>query len=600
MTDDGLALMARRFHQRPIRPFLGAISMAITVRAAANAHRQRDAGAHSAPPNRSRQIAKILVRNGFGFIIGRVGREARIPWPSPPDGAHADTRSVSSPERVRLTIEELGPTFIKLGQILSTRGDLVPANYRAELIKLQDAAPPVPEDQVRAELLAELGRPIEDVFTSFDFTPLASASIGQAHAATLPDGTEVVVKLRRPGALALVTEDLRILQDLALRASQRWEAARDYDLVGIAQEFAQVLRTEFDYVHEAHNVERIAENFAADETAHIPKVYWDLTTARMLTLERIYGCKITDFACIAAEGLSRNAIARRAAYLLLTMILDHGFFHADPHPGNVLVEQDGRIGLLDFGMVGAVDAATQGRLLRLVMGVTEKNAGALADVVLELGIASARVDRNALRRDMQRLLDRYGDSVIGDVPVGAFLSEVMDAVRRQHIRLPSDLALLFKTLAMGEGLAKELDPSFNLLEVYIPITHELVRRQVTPAAWTKQLLLAGIDALQVTMQVPQQLRRILGDIERGGFEVNLQPASFDPYFARLERLVNRVLIALLAATCTISTAMIVAASHPARLDWVAEALFLMALVFAGVFGVYILVALLRSRNSRGH
>jgi ubiquinone biosynthesis protein len=575
--------------------------MAITVRAAANAHRQHDPSAQSTPPNRFRQIGKILARNGFGFVIGRVGREGRIPWPKAADGsARKDAMGVSGPERVRLTIEELGPTFIKLGQILSTRGDLVPANYRAELIKLQDAAPPVPEDQIRAELLEELGRPIEDAFKSFDFTPLASASIGQAHAATLLDGTEVVVKLRRPEALALVTEDLRILQDLAQRASRYWDAARDYDLIGIAQEFAQTLRTELDYVHEAHNVERIVENFADDETIRIPRVYWELTSARMLTLERIYGCKITDVACIEADGLSRATIARRAAYLLLTMILDHGFFHADPHPGNVLVEQDGRIGLIDFGMVGAVDAATQGRLLRLVMGITEKNAGALGDVILEMGISSAHVDRNTLRRDMQRLLDRYGDSLIGDVPVGAFLTEVMEAIRRQHIRLPSDLALLFKTLAMGEGLAKELDPSFNLLEVYVPITHELVRRQVTPAAWTKQLLLAGIDALQVTMQVPQQVRRILGDIERGGFEVNLQPASFDPYFARLERLVNRVLIALLAATCTTSTAMIVAAYHPTNLDWAAETLFFLALVFAGVFGVYILIALARTRNVRRH
>ena len=374
-------------------------------------------------------------------------------------------------------------------------------------------------------------------------------------------------------------------------------AAREYDLIGIAQEFAQTLRTELDYQHEAHSLERIAENFDGDDRVHIPKVYWDLTTTRMLTLERIYGCKITDFACIDAEGLRRADIAHRAASILLTMILDHGFFHADPHPGNVLVEQDGRIGLIDFGMVGTVDAATQGKLLRLVIAITEKDAGALADVLLELGVSGAHVDRNTLRRDMQRLLDRYGDSLVGDVPVGAFLGEVMEAIRRQHLRLPSDLALLLKTLAMGEGLAKELYPGFNLLDVYIPLTQDLVRRQFTVSNWTKQFLLAGIDALQVTMQVPQQLRRILGDIERGGFEVNLQPASFDPYFERLQQVVNRILIALLAATCTISTAMIVAAYHPTGWDWVAEALFLLALLFAGVFGVYILVTLLRSRRS---
>ena len=248
----------------------------------------------------------------------------------------------------------------------------MPANYRTELIHLQMHQHPVPEDQIRAELLAELGRPIEDAFKSFDFTPLASASIGQAHAATLLDGTEVVVKLRRPEALALVTEDLRILQDLAQRASRYWDAARDYDLIGIAQEFAQRFAQSLTTSMKRTMWSASLRTLQRMIRFHIPRVYWEFTSARMLTLERIYGCKITDFACIEADGLSRAAIARRAAYLLLTMILDHGFFHADPHPGNVLVEQDGRVGLIDFGMVGAVDAATQGRLLRLVMGVNRK------------------------------------------------------------------------------------------------------------------------------------------------------------------------------------------------------------------------------------
>lgn len=553
--------------------------------------------------NRSRQIIEILVRSGFGYVIGKATWDTQrlmraISPISPKRAAQAEERLVDAPERLRKVIEELGPTFIKLGQILSTRGDLLPAPYRKELAKLQDSAPPVPGDRIRAIIEEEFGRPIGEVFATFQMEPVASASIGQAHAATLPNGTEVIVKLRKPGVTEQVEEDLRILLDLAYVAASHWEMARYYDMVAIVEEFAQTLRAEMDYLHEAHNLERIADNFASDIEVHIPTVYWDLTTTRILTLERIRGVKITNVDELESMGLNRSDIAHRSARILLTMIVRDGFFHADPHAGNVFVEADGTIGLIDFGMVGEVDGASQQQIMQLMLGIVQQDAGRLADTVLDLSIAREHVDRNALRRDLQRLISRYWNRSIGDVRFGAFIAEMIEVLRTRHLRLAPNLALLLKTLGMGEGLAEEVDPTFNLMEVYMPLTEEVVKRRFNANVWARQFLLSGIDALESGLEIPKRLRHILGDIERGGFEVNIQPSSFDPYFLRLERLVNHVLIALLAVSTTISTAFIVAAYHPVGVSHIAEALFLGALLLTIVFGAYIMYLLISARNKK--
>jgi ubiquinone biosynthesis protein len=551
--------------------------------------------------NRSRQIIEILMRHGFGYLLGRAEWDAQRMMRSIRPGKAEEreqARQKEGPEQLRLLIEDLGPTFIKLGQIMSTRGDLLPAGYREELIKLQDSAPPVSGDQIRATFEEEFGRSVDEVFATFEMTPIASASIGQAHAATLPDGSEVIVKLRRPHITEDVEEDLRVLLDLAYRANRQWEMARYYDVVAIVEEFAHTLRAELDYLREAQNLERIAANFEGDSSLHIPKVYWDLTTARVLTLERIRGVKITNVAELQAMKLNRSDVAHRAARILLTMIVRDGFFHADPHPGNVFVEPDGTIALIDFGMVGEVDRSSQQQLARLMLGITRGDAGSLSDVLLDMCITREHADRNALRRDLQRLLSRYWNRSMGDVPFGAFISDMVEMLRSRHMRMPTDLALLLKTIVMGEGLGEDVDPTFNLMDVYVPLTEEVMRSRITLGGWTKQLLLSGIDAVESAMEIPLRLRRILGDIERGGFEINIQPSSFDPYFQRLERLVNHILIALLAVSTTISTAFIVASYRPAGLSAVAEFLFFLALLLTVIFGAYIMVLLIASRRRR--
>lgn len=544
---------------------------------------------------RYRQIVEIISRHGLGFMLGPHGADELIPFRKM-TAATNGARHVSRPEHVRLAIEELGPTFIKLGQILSTRADLLPAPYLDELAKLQDGVPPMPSDAVRETVEEELGRPIEEAFASFEITPLASASIGQAHAATLHDGAEVVVKLRRPGVVEQVDEDLHILMDLAAIAERRWELAQQYDLLAITQEFAQTLREELDYIHEAHNIERYAENFADDPSVHVPRVYWETTTARVLTLEHIKGTKISDVEALEADGLDRRGIAEHATRILLTSILDYGFFHADPHPGNIFIEADGRIALIDFGMTGEVDTATKDVLLRLLLAISRQDAGRLADVVLDLGHTRVHVDRNALRRDMQHMLDRYCDRSLGDVKLTAMLTELLTILRWHHLRLSADLALLVKTLGMSEGLGVRLDPRFNLMDVYIPFTEDLLRRRFSMRQWAGQIMLTGIDALEMAMSLPQQLRRVLGDIERGGFEINVQTQSLEPYLDRLEQLTNRLTLGMLASAFTVGLALLVAAYHPANWDVMSEVLFLAVLMLAGGFGSYILLLILKSRH----
>jgi len=417
---------------------------------------------------RLRQIGSAATRHGLGFLAGPAGLGRLAPFQRGWLGHERRSSPYTRPEHLRLALEELGTTFVKLGQILSTRGDLLPPEYQVELARLQDAAAPVPTPAVLGTVAAELGCDAASMFATFDLQPLAAASIGQAHTATLLDGSEVVVKVRRPGVVAQVDEDLAILARLAGRAARRSQIARRYDLPGLAAQFSATLRAELDYVQEAHNAERFAANFANDPTVHIPAVHWEATTSQVLTLERLRGVKVSDAQALDATGLDRAALARSAASISLRMVFEHGFFHADPHPGNFFVEADGTIGLVDFGMVGSVDDTTRRRLAALLAGFATGDGDALVEGVLALGAASGAVDRRRLREDLLGLAVEQLDRPLGDVSLGSLLGEVLTVVRRHHLVLPAELALLVKTIAMCEGVGAQIDPSFRLASVLLP------------------------------------------------------------------------------------------------------------------------------------
>lgn len=537
--------------------------------------------------NRSRQIAGALLTHGWDFLRNIEDQ---------PTTTRPHTAGNSRPVHLRLALEELGTTFIKLGQILSTRADLLPPDYIAELTKLQDAAPPVPFEAIREALVAELGQPIESAFAEFNPEPLAAASIGQAHAATLQDGTEVVVKIRRPGVVEQVNEDLEILKELASTASRHWEFADRYDLVGLVEEFSQTLRSELDYIREGHSAERFALNFADDPRIHVPRVFWETTTSRVLTLERIRGIKINDLEGLDGQGTDRCWLAKYATNVVLKMVCEDGFFHADPHPGNFFIEPNGAIGLIDFGMVGVLDERTQERLADLLIGINQRDADRLVDVFLDLGVTRKRIDRGAVRRDVEHLLSTYLGVPLGELKITDLLNDIFSAMRRHHMHLPSNLALLFKTVIMIEGLGVTLDPDFNLTAVLVPYAERLVIREYSPFKWVRSFSRASLDLARLGVEMPQQLRRIVSAAEDGNLQIGMRPEGFDPIVDRVEMIANRIVLGVIAAAFINGLAVLVSVYHLPGWERWAWAVFAFGFACALLLGIYLAWSILRPKH----
>ena len=506
---------------------------------------------------RQRQIAEVLVRYEMGHLLKLIGLERFVSL------EHRVLRRGSPhtrPESLRRALEDLGPTFIKLGQVLSTRPDLLPADFQAELAKLQDDTTRL-ESQVIEEIISsELGAAPTEVFASFDPEPLAAASIGQVHAATLHDGTEVVVKVRRPAAATDVELDLEILKNLAARASHRWQEAEKYDLNGLAAGFANLLRAELDYLQEAGN----AANFAGDPGVRIPSVYRELTTSRLITLERIRGIKISDLAALDSSGVDRAALAERLAATVVHVVLVDGLYHGDPQPGNLFVEPDGRLGIVDFGRAGRLDDHLRLQLSHLLIALVNNDADHLTSALLALRVSTAPVDRGRLRADLSALLSRYGGHRIDDVPIGAAVTAVLGIVRRHSLTMSPDVALLLAVLTMHESLTGGLDPDFRFEQALRPYVGRLLASSLTPRAIARRVEQFGAEFVELAGELPGQLHRLLETVGDGRFDVHLRTDELQPLVRRVERLADRLAIAILAAAAIDGLAELAAHTNPGQ------------------------------------
>lgn len=532
---------------------------------------------------RRRQVAAVLTRHGFGLLVQR----SHVPIPG-------RARLMGGPESLRIALQELGTTFIKLGQILGTRSDLLPEEYIVALSALQDRLPPVAPAEVRAVIAEELGAPPEEVFARFDDMPLATASIGQVHAATLHDGTEVVVKVRKPGITEEIELDLLILQDLARLAADRIDSHLVQNLEETVGHFADGLRDELDSTIEARNVEHFAAGLDPRVKVVVPCVYWDYTTSRILTTTRFQGVKITDLPALTSQGVSPRWLARELARMAMHSIFINGFFHADPHPGNYIVQADGTIAVIDFGLVGRLDDSTRRDLVLMLAAWVSGDGDAMAESLIALGVAKGGSEFSQLQSDMRRLVTRYHGARLKDIQAGRMLSDVLRLARRRHLMLRGDLALMAKTLAMHEGIGLALDPYFHLPTVARPFVQSALRGIYLPPpnARTAAMNLGALIDLAGTL--PRRAQRLLTRLERGEMGIAVRPEGMDPLIRDLNRMVNRLSVSILAASFIVGLALVlqtVVSTHGSRILLV---LFAGGLLLAGALGLWLLVSMYRA------
>ncbi|RPE66845.1 ubiquinone biosynthesis protein [Tibeticola sediminis] len=508
---------------------------------------------------RLKEIASVLVRHGFGELVRRLGLADRLEraghalhW----DHA-ADLARLPAPVQVRLALEELGPTFVKLGQILAGRADLFGPEWIAEFEKLHSQVPALPIEALRPQLREDLGAEPEAVFARFDAQPLAAASIAQVHGARLQDGTEVVVKIRRPGIESVIEADLRLMARLAALAEAEWPALKPYRPQQLVREFARSLRRELDLANECRNAERIAANLAALPYIVIPRVYWDWTGARINVQQRIEGVPGERIDALTPEaGFDRERLARRGAHAVLKMIVQDGIYHADPHPGNVFYLRGNRIAFIDFGMVGRLSERRREELLSLLLGLVEREPRAVADVLLEWASDGHGADLAQLEREIEAFVDQYHGVPLAQLRLGQMLADATAILREHQLGLPSDLALLVKAFITLEGLGRSLDPNFHMAAEATPLLRQVLRARYEPRALARRAWGTLRRALGVVEHLPDDVAQILRQARRGQLNIALDIVHLKRVGDQIDRAANRLAMALVIAALVIGSSIV--------------------------------------------
>lgn len=541
---------------------------------------------------RYRQIARSLVRHGLGGLLGPVdvgGRiRQRVPGLSRTLDPGRDALRRSRPVHLREALEELGPAFVKLGQILSTRADLLPPAYIVELERLQDQVPSEPFDQIRLTVERELGTTIELAFRHFVEVPLAAASIGQVHAAELPDGTRVVVKVQRTGIERTIVEDLDILSDMARMGEARSPLLRQADVTGLVKEFSWTIRSELDYRREAANADLFHSALNDGVTVRIPKSFPTHSSRRVLTMERIDGERIDQMRKRAVNGVSPEEIAHRLVGTTADQILRIGTFHADPHPGNFLVCANGALGILDYGMVGTIDERLRERLMLLAIAVSARDSTRIVDELALLGVLSAGWDRRLMERDVSRLVSQYVGASLRDLPLSMILQDAMNLIRRHGIRMPSELALLAKTASMLESLSRRLDPDINVIAGVEPMIRGASREFLSPGFWAGRFRLLPLDTMLLTAAMPGHIQRLLSRIDRNDLTFHVHYDELPETLRSLNGMVNRLAFAIMTAAAWLGTIAIFLAVDPdlTGVEGVLFGIAFMALAGMVMYGMY--------------
>lgn len=512
---------------------------------------------------RVREVLGVVVKFGFGDLLARTGMEGRYFRGRNLLRFRRNRHEIvdlRTEERIRMALEELGPTFIKLGQVLATRPDLVPLELARELRKLQDDVAPFPSAQARAQVEAELGRPIEAVFAHFEEAPVAAASIAQVHRATLRSGEAVAVKVRRPDLESIVATDVEVLRALAALVEENLPDLRAWAPVAVVEEFARSIVGEIDLTKEAENYLRFAGEFADDERIHVPHVERDLCTEKLLVVEWIDGIKASEIAAIDAAGIDRKELARTGTDFVLRQLFVNGHFHADPHPGNLFVLPGGRIAPIDMGQMGTLDRDTLDDLLDLLVGILLRDAERILRLLVRLDLVDDDVDRKAVTRDIDDLIGRFHSVPIGEVNVSQLMTQLFEALARHRVRVPADLFLMGKAMATMEGMARELDPEMDPIEAIRPFVLKLwIERLQDPRYLARDGIRVARAYLDLFTQLPDDLRRISSQLSRGQLGLRVAVEGRAESQRESARSANRLAMAGVIAALLVASAWLVGA-----------------------------------------
>ena len=505
-------------------------------------------GTRAGSLRRFAQISRILVRHGFGFVFD-VRRDRR---------ENKGLQEFLAPNfgvRMRRSLDDLGPTFVKFGQVLSTRSDVFPEGILSELQKLQDTARPMPAGRAQAILERELGAPVEEVFSAFDPVPLGSASIGQVHRAVLRTGEIVAVKVQRPEAPGRIAADLELMREFADFVDRRFAQRVLVDARGLVAEFEVVVRRELDYTAEAQNARRFAANFAGTPVV-IPSVYRELSTSKVLTMEFVVGTRFRDIRPLLMAPSERRRVASMGADAIFKMAFEDGFFHGDPHPSNLLLTPEGDLALLDFGMVGFMSRGDIESLSRLFIAVIQRDASAALRALEGLGVRYATEVRGELVRELREFLNKYSGLSVGEVTLGQALSELIALARRYRVRMPPVFPLLTKALVTAEGLARSIDPTINVYEVARPYARRLLSQRYRPRVLAEVATERSLEYARYVGEYPEQVRQLLGELADGELEVQLKHGGLDELIGSVDVLANRLVFAVVTAALLVGSSML--------------------------------------------
>lgn len=543
---------------------------------------------------RARHVIGVMMAYGFESLIEHlnlaqlIARGRRLFR-----GGGARVARLSPAERMRLALEELGPAFIKLGQLLSTRSDIIPKSYVAEFAKLQDQVPGFPFAEVRERIRQELGGEIEEFFSCFAEKPIAAASIAQVHHATLPSGEEVVVKIRRPGIVEEVEADIDVLMGLAYLAERRFPENRSFEPVELVGEFSRSIRREMDLSREGYAIERIAADFAGDPTLHFPKVYRELTTPGILTLEFIDGIKVSDLDALERAGLDRRLIARRGADAFLRQVLEHGFFHGDPHPGNIFILPGNVICLLDYGMIGKLDASSREFLVEFLLSVSTRDPDRILSLLLYSGDITDSLDSRALKRDLADFIEGFYEVPLTETSVGKILTELIEVIAAHRIHFRPDFMMLAKALITVEGMGRMLDPEFDMLERMRPFVERAASEKYSPGRVAREVGTRLGSFVNLVKNLPDDMKELLNRLNRNKFKIDLEHRGLDHFIRELDKSSNRLSASLIIAALIVGSSLIMQTGKGPHLFGFPAFAFI-GYTFAGLMGFWLVIAIFRS------